>query len=226
VQDLQPPDTHYLNAAAGWLELGNSAEAMRELAHVSVTSRSHPAALELRWQICAHDRNWAEALEAARQLVAADGNNPSGWIHQSYSLHELKRTGEARECLLPLVERFPNLSTIPYNLACYACQLTKLPEARKWLKRAFERGAAAARASFATYAAAAELAHRLGLGINAGHDLNLDNLTIFRDLPHLDEVSIGHAIMSRALFVGLDRVVREYLAILSGRHPAGRPDPL
>jgi pyridoxine 5-phosphate synthase len=86
--------------------------------------------------------------------------------------------------------------------------------------RAFERGAEAARASFATYAAAAELAHGLGLGINAGHDLNLDNLTIFRDLPHLDEVSIGHAIMSRALFVGLDRVVREYLAILSGRHPA------
>ncbi len=86
--------------------------------------------------------------------------------------------------------------------------------------RAFERGAAAARASFATYAAAAELAHRLGLGINAGHDLNLDNLTIFRDLPHLDEVSIGHAIMSRALFVGLDTVVREYLAVLSGRHPA------
>jgi pyridoxine 5-phosphate synthase len=69
--------------------------------------------------------------------------------------------------------------------------------------------------------AAAELAHRLGLGINAGHDLNLDNLTIFRELPHLDEVSIGHAIMSRALFVGLDRVVEEYLTVLSGRHPHG-----
>jgi pyridoxine 5-phosphate synthase len=84
--------------------------------------------------------------------------------------------------------------------------------------RAFERGHAAARASFVTYSAAAELAHRLGLGINAGHDLNLDNLTIFRELPHLDEVSIGHAIMSRALFVGLDRVIGEYLTVLSGRH--------
>jgi pyridoxine 5-phosphate synthase len=86
--------------------------------------------------------------------------------------------------------------------------------------RAFERGGAAAQASFATYSAAAELAHRLGLGINAGHDLNLDNLTIFRELPYLDEVSIGHAIMSRALFVGLDTVVREYLAVLSGGRPA------
>ena len=86
--------------------------------------------------------------------------------------------------------------------------------------RAFERGPAAARASFATYAAVAELAHQQGLGVNAGHDLNLDNLTIFRDLPHLDEVSIGHAIMSRAVFVGLDRVVREYLNVLSGHRSA------
>ena len=80
--------------------------------------------------------------------------------------------------------------------------------------RAFEQGADAARRSFATYVEAAELAHSLGLGINAGHDLDLANLAIFRDLPHLDEVSIGHAIMSRALFVGLATVVHEYLAVL------------
>ncbi len=86
--------------------------------------------------------------------------------------------------------------------------------------RAFERGHHAARAAFATYAQASALAHDLGLGVNAGHDLNLENLTMFTDLPHLDEVSIGHAIMSRALFVGLETVVREYLAVLSGRGPA------
>ena len=80
--------------------------------------------------------------------------------------------------------------------------------------RAFERGAAEADASFRTYAAAAELAHSLGLGINAGHDLDLSNLVLFRTLPHLDEVSIGHALISHALFVGLDRSVREYLSVL------------
>ncbi len=42
---------------------------------------------------------------------------------------------------------------------------------------------------------------------------------LFRAMPHLDEVSIGHAIVSRAVFVGLDRVVREYLAVLAGRAP-------
>jgi pyridoxine 5-phosphate synthase len=80
--------------------------------------------------------------------------------------------------------------------------------------RAFERGAAAGRESFARFSAAADLAHGLGLGINAGHDLDLENLVLFRELPHLDEVSIGHAIMSRALFAGLDTVVREYLQVL------------
>jgi pyridoxine 5-phosphate synthase len=83
--------------------------------------------------------------------------------------------------------------------------------------RAFERGRAAAEASLQEYARAAERAHAAGLGVNAGHDLDLDNLTLFRTLPYLDEVSIGHAIISRAVFVGLDRVVREYLAALEGR---------
>ena len=80
--------------------------------------------------------------------------------------------------------------------------------------RAFECGPDAAHRSFDVYADAARLAHSLGLGVNAGHDLDLDNLVTFRSLPGLDEVSIGHAIMSRALLVGLDTVVREYLAIL------------
>ena len=80
--------------------------------------------------------------------------------------------------------------------------------------RAFERGEDAARASFEVYAGAARLAASLGLGVNAGHDLDLENLVLFRRLPHLDEVSIGHALISHALWVGLDRSVREYLDAL------------
>jgi pyridoxine 5-phosphate synthase len=72
-----------------------------------------------------------------------------------------------------------------------------------------------ARESFATYTRAAELAHSLGLGVNAGHDLDLDNLVVFRRLPYLDEVSIGHALISHALFVGLAQSVREYLDVLA-----------
>jgi len=82
--------------------------------------------------------------------------------------------------------------------------------------RAFERGQKAAEDSYVVYAHAATLANSFGLGINAGHDLDLDNLQMFRRLPHLDEVSIGHALISRALFVGLERSVREYLDVLAG----------
>ncbi len=82
--------------------------------------------------------------------------------------------------------------------------------------RAFEQGPLAADASFAHYRAASTLAFELGVGVNAGHDLDLKNLTLFRTLPHLDEVSIGHALIGRAIFVGLHRVVKEYLAALDG----------
>lgn len=85
--------------------------------------------------------------------------------------------------------------------------------------RAFERGEGPS--SFRRYAAAATLAHALGLGVNAGHDLDLDNLLMFRELPHLDEVSIGHALVSHALWVGLGQSVRDYLAALHGS--AGTP---
>ena len=86
--------------------------------------------------------------------------------------------------------------------------------------RAWDAGPDHARRVFQTYADAAKRASASGLGVNAGHDLDLDNLVLFRTLPHLDEVSIGHALMSRALFVGLSTVVREYLDLLAA---AGSP---
>jgi pyridoxine 5-phosphate synthase len=82
--------------------------------------------------------------------------------------------------------------------------------------RASAAGAHDGRRSFEAYAAASTAAHDLGMGVNAGHDLDLSNLPLFRTLPHLDEVSIGHALISRALFVGLDRAVKDYLAALRG----------
>lgn len=65
------------------------------------------------------------------------------------------------------------------------------------------------------YAECAELAHSLGLGINAGHDLSLQNLKYFKDnVPHLAEVSIGHALISEALYLGLEKTIQEYLKLL------------
>ncbi len=59
---------------------------------------------------------------------------------------------------------------------------------------------------------AAALAHTLGLGVNAGHDLSLENLAYFKNqVPYLDEVSIGHALISDALYFGLENTIQLYL---------------
>ena len=59
---------------------------------------------------------------------------------------------------------------------------------------------------------AAQTAHELGLGINAGHDLSLDNIYYFKEnIPHLLEVSIGHALICEAIYLGLENVVNMYL---------------
>lgn len=60
----------------------------------------------------------------------------------------------------------------------------------------------------------AELAEKLGLGLNAGHDLNFRNLKRLRSIPNLLEVSIGHSVFSRAIFIGLDNAVKELLHVL------------
>lgn len=65
------------------------------------------------------------------------------------------------------------------------------------------------------YADAAQKAQELGLGVNAGHDLNLANLAKFCSIPNILEVSIGHALTAEALEMGLHNTVKEYLKILS-----------
>ncbi|WP_183457802.1 pyridoxine 5'-phosphate synthase [Microbulbifer rhizosphaerae] len=71
-------------------------------------------------------------------------------------------------------------------------------------------------AIFTAHSAAAEHARQLGLGVNAGHDLNLINLPRYRTLPGLQEVSIGHALTVDAISMGLDNAVTAYLNCLSG----------
>ena len=139
---LEPPDRHYLNAAIGWLELGNTAEAKAELSSVSPTHQLHPDVLEVRWSICAKEENWPQALEIARALIQAAPQRHSGWINQAYALRRVPEGGvkNAWQALLPAFDKFPKESIISYNLSCYACQLGQLDAARVWLKRALVLG--------------------------------------------------------------------------------------
>jgi pyridoxine 5-phosphate synthase len=72
------------------------------------------------------------------------------------------------------------------------------------------------RAHYERYLAAARHATQLGLGVNAGHDLDLDNLVLFRGITEVAEVSIGHALISDALRMGLGAAVRAYLDVIAG----------
>lgn len=66
--------------------------------------------------------------------------------------------------------------------------------------------------AIAKYISAAKVAHKIGLGINAGHDLNLHNLKYFKQhIPHLAEVSIGHALICDAIYLGLENTIQMYL---------------
>ena len=69
---------------------------------------------------------------------------------------------------------------------------------------------------FKKYIDASEFAHQLQLEINAGHDLNLENLSLFSKLPYLAEVSIGHAIVVDSLQRGFQSTIRDYLEVLAG----------
>ncbi|EEF57466.1 TPR end-of-group domain-containing protein [Pedosphaera parvula] len=140
MNELEPPDSHYAQAAQGWLELGNTAEAVSELEKISNAGVNHPEVLTVRWNICAIEEKWNEAIIIANRIVETSPEYPFGWIHRSYAFHELKRTQEAFDLLQPAADRFPELSLIPYNLACYCCQLCKFQESIHWLEKAFRIG--------------------------------------------------------------------------------------
>ena len=81
------------------------------------------------------------------------------------------------------------------------------------LFRSSLRGAQGPAGAVADYLRCAEAARDAGLGLNAGHDLNLENLEYFiRTIPWTDEVSIGHALISDALYMGLEKTIAAYLS--------------
>jgi len=138
MQLLEPPDLHYLSAAIGWLGLGNAREAEKELAAISLAHQGHPDVLEVRWIICAEQKQWDEALKIARTIMDRAPDRCSGWLHQAYALRRIPTGGvkQAWQALLPAFDKFPEEALISYNLSCYACQMKQLEAARVWLKRA------------------------------------------------------------------------------------------
>lgn len=135
---LEKPDRIHLNAAEGWLGLGDLVSASDELEQITPAFRAHPAVLLMRCNIYQAAKKWECMIPIAETLVQQLPKLAEAWLQRSYALHELKRTQEAYDLLLPAAGKFPTLWIIPYNLACYACQLGKFKEAMKRLEKAID----------------------------------------------------------------------------------------
>jgi predicted Zn-dependent protease len=142
VQPIEPPDSHHLSAALGWLGLGSAKDARAELNCISDANQNHPDTLEVRWTISAHEQDWHAALETAQRELALAPDDSSGWLHRAYAMRRDKTGGlpQAWDALLPAAGKFPDEPVIAFNLACYACQMQQLDLARKWLHRAIAAG--------------------------------------------------------------------------------------
>jgi len=135
---LEPPHSHAASAAAGWIELGNTAEARAELNRIPKELQVHQDVLDLCWTIAAVEQHWDEGVGYAEEMVRRYPESESGWIHRAYALRRATGGGlqKAWDALRPACDLFPTVAIIPYNLACYAAQFEQLDEAWEWLQRA------------------------------------------------------------------------------------------
>jgi len=144
MEPLGTADSVHLRAAEGWLGLGDYESANQELEKISTDFQTHPAVLETRYCVYAAAKKWEASVEIGRKLVELEPNLSFGWVNRSYAIRRAPggSVQAAYDALRPAAERLDDLEQVTFNLACYACQLGKLQEAREWLAKAF---AAAAR---------------------------------------------------------------------------------
>jgi predicted Zn-dependent protease len=138
IKPLDAPDNFHVQAAEGWLGLGDVESASGELREVSPAERMHPSVLTVRYQIYAQGKQWDDAVEAADDLVKMLPDEPFVWISLAYATR--RKTGgsipEAKKILLGVEPKFPRHYLFPYNLACYCSQIGELKQAEQWLKKA------------------------------------------------------------------------------------------
>ena len=140
MKSLRRQDAIQLEAAEGWLELGNAVEANDELEGIAPQYQVHPDVLELRWRIYAAAKKWDACLRVAETLADQTPRSATAWLRLATSLHMLDQTEDACETLLEVLDEFPDNPAFAYQLACYFCQLEEFIEAKQWLETAFSIG--------------------------------------------------------------------------------------
>jgi tetratricopeptide (TPR) repeat protein len=135
---LEPPDQQHWQAASGYAELGMFLEADAELDKIDPFNRAAPEILAIRLAIYRGLEKWEPMREIARRLKEFEPDNVQWTISLAYATRRAYSTEVAMEILLSAEPKFPKEAAIPYNLACYYCQLEEIETAKRYLKKAFE----------------------------------------------------------------------------------------
>ncbi len=130
--------SHWLESTRGYIALGMLDEAWKTLDSVPDESRDHPDFRKQRIVILLNRKDYEGAFEHSKKLIAGHPNDHEGYIQAAYSLHELGRSDEARECLQTGPDSMREEPLYFYNLGCYDLSVGNTDAAVAWLKRSFE----------------------------------------------------------------------------------------
>lgn len=127
-----------LQSAEGYGELGMFEDAMRELESIPQEYQRDLKVAQIRMFTLLRFKQWRTALEVSQLLCNDHPDQPVGYIHAAFCLHELGNTAEARETLINGPQSLLNEPTYYYNLACYNAVLGETQQARAYLKTSFK----------------------------------------------------------------------------------------
>ena len=130
--------SHQFLAAQGYFELGMLDDAVAALREVTGEEFQHPRTLRFRSQLLLSRGEYDDALAVCRQLLDSAPEDPAGYIHGAYCLHELGQTPEAKELLITGPDNLRDQPVFFYNLGCYEARLGEIESARAWLLRSFQ----------------------------------------------------------------------------------------
>ena len=125
-----------LTESVGYLELGMLQEAWDALEEIDAEKRYLPPVFKIRLEIYQRMKNYNGMATIARHLISVFPDDCQYWISLAYAQRRYIDLQTAEKTLLEAQKRFPEEATIPFNLACYACQLGRFDEAREKLAKA------------------------------------------------------------------------------------------
>ena len=123
--------------AEGYSELGMLEDALGELGQLDAEQQERLEVLRMRVDILLRKQDWEDALRLSLRFSAVNPNQPYGYVHAAFCLHELGRTSEAKQTLLDGPASLLDEPVYYYNLACYDTVLGNIEQAKVYLRASF-----------------------------------------------------------------------------------------